>query len=132
MTAGAPDGQAGVRRAVQEEGGLTLSGQRPTIRLVADLVCPWCCIAFARVQRLLATRPAELVWHPFLLNPHLPTAGVARAYYLERKFGSVSQAKSAYRRGSGSRSPRSVSSPTPCWRTAWSCAPRPAAAWRRR
>jgi predicted DsbA family dithiol-disulfide isomerase len=98
MTAGAPDGQAGMRRAVQEEGGLTLSGQRPTIRLVADLVCPWCCIAFARVQRLLATRPAELVWHPFLLNPHLPTAGVARAYYLERKFGSVSQAKSAYRR----------------------------------
>jgi predicted DsbA family dithiol-disulfide isomerase len=98
MTAGAPDGQAGMRRAVQEEGGLTRSGPLPTIRLVADLVCPWCYIAFARVQRLLATRPAELVWHPFLLNPHLPPGGVARSYYLERKFGSVSQAKSAYRR----------------------------------
>jgi predicted DsbA family dithiol-disulfide isomerase len=98
MTAGAPDGQAGMRRAVQEEGGLTLSGQVPIIRLVADLVCPWCYIAFMRVQRLLATGPAELVWHPFLLNPHLPTGGVSRSIYLERRFGSVSQARSSYRR----------------------------------
>ena len=68
------------------------------IRLVADLVCPWCYIAFVRLQRTLAGSPALLIWHPFLLNPHLPAAGVTRTQYLERQFGSVAQAQGVHRR----------------------------------
>lgn len=68
------------------------------VRLVADLACPWCYIAFARLRRLMARAPVELVWHPFLLNPYLPAEGVPRARYLERKFGSLAQAQAAARR----------------------------------
>lgn len=68
------------------------------IRFVADLTCPWCYIAFARLRRLVIRAPVELVWHPFLLNPYLPREGVARAHYLERKFGSAAQAQSVVRR----------------------------------
>ena len=67
------------------------------VRLVADLACPWCYIAFVRLRRLVARAPVELVWHPFLLNPYLPREGVARAHYLERKFGSPTQAQSVVR-----------------------------------
>ena len=39
-----------------------------------------------------------MVWHPFLLNPHLPPRGVTRLQYLERRFGSVAQAQGVHRR----------------------------------
>jgi predicted DsbA family dithiol-disulfide isomerase len=68
------------------------------VRLVADLACPWCYIAFARLRRLLHHGPVELTWHPFLLNPYLPREGIPRAHYLERKFGSLAQAQGAARR----------------------------------
>ena len=99
MTAGTPERQEGMRRALGQDAGRSLAEPRPRVRLVADLVCPWCYIAFVRLQRALKSAPpVELVWRPFLLNPHLPPEGVARARYLERKFGSVAQAKSVQRR----------------------------------
>ena len=51
-----------------------------------------------RLQRVLAGSAAALVWHPFLLNPHLPPRGVTRVQYLERRFGSVAQAHGVHRR----------------------------------
>ena len=51
-----------------------------------------------RLQRVLATPAAALVWRPFLLNPHLPPRGVTRVQYLERRFGSVAQAHGVHRR----------------------------------
>jgi predicted DsbA family dithiol-disulfide isomerase len=98
MTAGAPERQEGMWRAVGLDARRSLAEPRPRVRLVADLVCPWCYIAFVRLRRALASAPAELVWRPFLLNPHLPPEGVTRARYLERKFGSLAQAKSVQRR----------------------------------
>ena len=70
----------------------------PVVCLIADLVCPWCYIAFMRLRRILVDKSAVLVWHPFLLNPHLPPRGVTRLQYLERRFGSVAQAHGVHRR----------------------------------
>lgn len=60
------------------------------IEFIFDTVCPWCFVGKRRLERALARRPAvpaEIVWRPFLLNPDMPEDGIARATYLERKFG---------------------------------------------
>lgn len=93
MTAGLPERQASMVRAVQAPAAASAPVQ---VRFVADLVCPWCYIAFARLGSLLGE--AEVTWHPFLLNPNLPPAGVARSRYVERKFGSLPRAQTLYRR----------------------------------
>jgi predicted DsbA family dithiol-disulfide isomerase len=66
------------------------------IDIVSDIVCPWCYIGKRRMEAALALfaqahpdQPAPLVsWLPFQLNPDLPAAGMSRADYLQRKFGS--------------------------------------------
>lgn len=68
------------------------------VGLVADLVCPWCRIAFHTLRPLLARLGCRLRWHPFLLNPSLPPQGVPRRLYLERKFGTVEAAAVVLRR----------------------------------
>jgi predicted DsbA family dithiol-disulfide isomerase len=70
----------------------------PVVRLVADLACPWCYVGLHRLLALAPREPFRLVWHPFLLNPHLPAGGVPRPLYLERKFGGAAQADAVYRR----------------------------------
>ena len=57
----------------------------------SDVVCPWCFIGKRRIERALAQRPeisAEIRWRAFLLNPEMPSTGIDRQTYLERKFGS--------------------------------------------
>jgi predicted DsbA family dithiol-disulfide isomerase len=98
VTAKSPERDEGMRRAVEAAGTLVQPLRRPVITFVADLVCPWCYIAFVRLQRVLAGSAATLAWHPFLLNPYLPARGVPRRLYLERKFGSVTQAHGVHRR----------------------------------
>jgi predicted DsbA family dithiol-disulfide isomerase len=66
------------------------------IEIVSDVVCPWCYIGKRRLEsalQLLAQahpdQPKPYVsWLPFQLNPDMPTAGMSRADYLQRKFGS--------------------------------------------
>ena len=77
MTAGSPDHDRTMHAALAAEAS-SVTRSVPVIRLVADLVCPWCYIAFNRLQRTLAGSPALLIWHPFLLNPNLPAHGVTR------------------------------------------------------
>ena len=58
--------------------------------IFSDPVCPWCMIGKANLDRALAANPAHpfaIEWHPFQLNPDMPPEGVARAGYLEAKFG---------------------------------------------
>jgi predicted DsbA family dithiol-disulfide isomerase len=98
MTAGSPDRDRTMRAALAAENSRSLVRPVPVVCFVADLVCPWCYIAFIRLQRVLAGSAAILAWHPFLLNPHLPPRGVTRVQYLERRFGSVAQAHGVHRR----------------------------------
>ncbi len=64
---------------------------RLAIEVVHDLICPWCFLGVRRLRRAIRRRPdlaVELVWRPFLLNPDMPRAGMSRADYVARKFGS--------------------------------------------
>jgi len=72
---------------------------RLTIEVVHDLVCPWCFLGVHRLLRTLHRRPDvlyDLVWRPFLLNPDMPRAGMARGDYIIRKFGGEERARRLY------------------------------------
>ena len=72
---------------------------RLSIEVVHDLVCPWCYLGVRRLARTLAARPdllADICWRPFLLNPDMPRAGMARADYVLRKFGGEERARRLY------------------------------------
>jgi predicted DsbA family dithiol-disulfide isomerase len=69
------------------------------IEIVFDFVCPWCYLGVRRLSFLLARRQdfgVELMWRPFLLNPDMPRAGMARADYMIRKFGAEDRARRLY------------------------------------
>ncbi len=60
------------------------------IDFVADVVCPWCYVGWARLKRTLALRPevqANIRWRPYQLNPELPPGGVDRKALMASKFG---------------------------------------------
>ncbi len=74
-----------------------------TVDVVSDVVCPWCFIGKRRLEVALAQlreqEPALAVtvrWHPFQLNPELPSEGVDRKSYLEAKFGGPARAAQIY------------------------------------
>lgn len=72
---------------------------RLSIEVVHDLVCPWCYLGLRRMLRTLRARPDigfDLVWRPFLLNPDMPRAGMARSDYVVRKFGGEERARRLY------------------------------------
>ena len=72
---------------------------RLSIEIVHDLVCPWCFLGVRRLLRTLRRRPDllfDLSWRPFLLNPDMPRAGMARPDYVVRKFGGEDRARRLY------------------------------------
>jgi predicted DsbA family dithiol-disulfide isomerase len=72
---------------------------RLSVEVVFDLVCPWCFLGVRRLARTLRHRPdllVEITWRPFLLNPDMPRAGMARPEYVVRKFGGEDRARRLY------------------------------------
>jgi predicted DsbA family dithiol-disulfide isomerase len=79
-----------------------------TIDIVSDVVCPWCYIGKRHLETALsewraksaanATANVAIRWHPFQLNPDLPSEGIDRKSYLENKFGGPARAKEIYAR----------------------------------
>ena len=70
------------------------------IDVVSDVICPWCFIGKRRLARALEQRAevgAEIVWHPFQLNPDMPPEGMARERYIAAKFGGGQHADRIYR-----------------------------------
>lgn len=62
------------------------------IDVVSDVVCPWCYVGKARLEKALTLVPqidVQVRWRPFFLNPWIPREGIERKNYLETKFGSV-------------------------------------------
>lgn len=64
------------------------------LEVVSDVICPWCWIGRAHLNRALAILAEEgmtfdIGWLPYQLNPDMPAAGVDRATYRAGKFGSV-------------------------------------------
>lgn len=61
-----------------------------TIDIFADIACPWCYIGERRLERALAQRPdleVERHWHPFQLQPGLPSHGLPWGEFASAKFG---------------------------------------------
>jgi predicted DsbA family dithiol-disulfide isomerase len=61
------------------------------IDFVSDIVCPWCAVGLAGLERALSeigdAIPVELHFQPFELNPDMPPEGTASAPYLKAKYG---------------------------------------------
>lgn len=58
--------------------------------IFSDPVCPWCLIGKTNLDRALAAHPEHpfsIQWHPFQLNPSMPSDGVDKRSYLEKAFG---------------------------------------------
>jgi predicted DsbA family dithiol-disulfide isomerase len=75
------------------------------VDVVSDVVCPWCYIGKRKLEQALSELRARepgidlaVRWHPFELNPDLPAEGIARAEYLEAKFGGEQRASEIYAR----------------------------------
>lgn len=59
------------------------------LEIIADMVCPWCYIGKAQLDRALAEagNPFTIRWRPFLLNPDMPAEGMSHRAYYGEKFG---------------------------------------------
>lgn len=61
------------------------------VDVVSDVVCPWCYIGKRRLEKAIATLPAEyeveVSYLPFELNPDTPQEGHNQKEYLSAKFG---------------------------------------------
>jgi predicted DsbA family dithiol-disulfide isomerase len=66
------------------------------VDIVSDVICPWCYIGKRRFDRAVAAvggrHRVAVTWRPFQLNPDMPIEGMARAPYLEAKFGDAARA----------------------------------------
>jgi predicted DsbA family dithiol-disulfide isomerase len=59
------------------------------IDVVTDIVCPWCFIGVARLEKVLAATgtSARIVHHPFFLDPDVPPEGIDVAEKLRKRLG---------------------------------------------
>ena len=67
--------------------------------VISDPICPWCFIGKTQLDQALKankSHPFQIEWHPFQLNPNMPSIGMDRRDYLENKFGSKMQAVEFY------------------------------------
>ncbi|WP_298256326.1 DsbA family oxidoreductase [uncultured Litoreibacter sp.] len=67
--------------------------------IISDVICPWCYIGKAHLDRALEANPDHpftIEWHPFQLNPTMPDGGMDRREYLEHKFGGKDGALRVY------------------------------------
>ena len=61
------------------------------IDIVSDVSCPWCIVGFKGLEGAL-TRvkndiQADINWHPFELNPNMPSEGQEITEHLSQKYG---------------------------------------------
>lgn len=61
------------------------------VDVFTDVVCPWCLIGSARLDKAVAELPAdvavEIENHPFYLDPNVPAEGVIVADVLRERYG---------------------------------------------
>lgn len=75
---------------------------RPVVvDIVSDVVCPWCYVGKRRLEAALRERPDAAVtvrWHPFQLDPTIPSGGLDRHAYMAKKFGGPAQVDAIHAR----------------------------------
>jgi len=70
-----------------------------TLEIISDPICPWCYIGKSKLDKALdqiPDHPFDISWKPFQLNPDMPSEGMDRREYLERKFGGQQGAVQVY------------------------------------
>ena len=68
-----------------------LTSEQPLrIDIVSDVVCPWCVVGYRQLAAALEqTHTAhEIHWHPFELNPNMPSEGQNMGEHITEKYGS--------------------------------------------
>ena len=68
------------------------------IDVISDAICPWCYIGKRHLERALDILEKHklrftVAWHPFQLNPDMPSEGVDRQQYRAAKFGSLERSR---------------------------------------
>jgi len=68
------------------------------IDVISDAICPWCYIGKRQLERALDILEKHklrftVAWHPFQLNPDMPSEGVDRQQYRVAKFGSLERSR---------------------------------------
>lgn len=68
------------------------------IDIFADIACPWCYVGDTRLERVLTETKtdAEVIWHPFQLQPSLPLTGVDWETFSLQKFGGAMNRQRAF------------------------------------
>lgn len=63
------------------------------VDIVSDVVCPWCIVGYKQLEKALASAgvSAEIVWHPFELNPQMGTAGQNLREHISEKYGTTAE-----------------------------------------
>ncbi|MGP4120655.1 DsbA family oxidoreductase [Psychrobacter aquimaris] len=77
-----------------------LSSKQPLrIDIVSDVVCPWCVIGYRQLAEALkqTNTEHEIHWHPFELNPNMPSEGQNMREHIMEKYGSSKQESDASR-----------------------------------
>ena len=63
------------------------------IDIVSDVVCPWCTIGYKRLNKAIEemglANDVEIEWHPFELNPNMPSEGQNIQEHLAEKYGAT-------------------------------------------
>jgi predicted DsbA family dithiol-disulfide isomerase len=71
--------------------GAMTAPAKVTIDIYSDVMCPWCVIGYAQLQKGLAQLAgeveAEVRWLPFELNPDMPPQGEGQEEHIARKYG---------------------------------------------
>ena len=59
------------------------------IDIISDVMCPWCIIGFRQLEQALGATGvgAFIRWHPFELNPAMPTEGQDLLEHVTEKYG---------------------------------------------
>lgn len=72
------------------------------VDVVSDVVCPWCYLGKARLDRAIAEVSGEMLvtvnWRPYQLNPDLPPKGVDHKAHLAAKLGGAAAVSQAHER----------------------------------
>ncbi|WP_044172523.1 DsbA family oxidoreductase [Flectobacillus major] len=70
-----------------------MTDKKPTIRIdvVSDVVCPWCYIGKRRLEKAIENTQisdnVQIIYHPFQLDPSVPSEGVDFNTYAQNRFG---------------------------------------------
>jgi hypothetical protein len=69
------------------------------IDIVSDVMCPWCIIGYRQLAAALEASDVdhEIHWHPFELNPNMPSEGQDIGEHLAEKYGTTPEQSLANR-----------------------------------